>query len=515
MGKDVLLLGIDIGTTTIKAAIYDLSGEIEKVYSEKNEIENPHTGFAEQDMNKIWIKVCTLLRKITSDSRAEEILGIGLSGQGAGLWLLNKNLEPVGKGVTWLDLRGAEIIDRMDYSLITELYEISGWKIFPGSGPILLKWFDIYQPDILKKCRFLLRCKDWIRFKLTDVILSDPTDMIGFVNPDTATYSPRIFQILNLDESYIGLLPPLKKPWEIAGEVTRQAAKETGLKEGTPVVVGAYDVCSSALGAGAIKPGQMFAIIGTAGIYAAISDRTIRDPQMKVSVNLHCVPNRYILNSQSMLATPNIDWFIMEFYKDLIEKYGNKKIYEICDKLVENAKPYSGFIIYHPYLQGEMSPVMNPYARGSFFGLSIEHKRENLLRAIYEGIGYSMLDNILQLSRFITVVDKEATVIGGGSRSQTLLQILADICALRIKVPVGEEFGCRGAAINAGLGIGVFKTHEEALKSFLKTKFIATPIQERVELYRKLFRVYQELYKRVEDLWNELEKIRRFYHQES
>jgi sugar (pentulose or hexulose) kinase len=512
MRNNQWLLGIDIGTTAIKVGLYDLNGKTEKVYSERNQVENIYPGWAEQDMEKIWIKVCKLLKRITGKTKAKDILSIGLSGQSGGLWLVDKNLNPTGKGVTWLDLRGAEIISQMDSMSITELYKISGWKPFPGSGPILLKWFDIHQPKMLQESKFLLRCKDWVRLKLTDEVASDPTDMIGFIDPETGKYSSKIFQILNLDESYIELLPSLKKPWEKAGEVTRQAAKETGLMEGTPVIVGAYDVCSSALGAGVIKPGQMLSIIGTAGIYAAISDKVIKDPQMKVSVNLHCVPSRYVLNSQSMLATPNIDWFISEFCKDLMREYKGKKIYEVCDKLVETVEPSSGFIIYHPYLQGEMSPIMNPYARGSFFGLSIWHKRENILRSIYEGVGYSMLDNILQLSKFVTA-GEEVTVIGGGSKSQVWLKILSDICGLRIKVPVGEEFGCRGAAINAGLGIGVFKSHEEALKSLLKTRFLITPTQKHTELYKRLFKIYQEFYKRVEDLWSELEEIRKFYYE--
>ncbi|MEM3708904.1 MAG: FGGY-family carbohydrate kinase [Nitrososphaerales archaeon] len=506
------LLGIDIGTTAIKVAAYTLDGRREIVFSTKTVVKCHSYGYAEQDMNEIWNKTANLLRILTKKIHAENIVGVGLSGQSGGLWLVDDFFNPIGNGVTWLDLRGTEIINKLNKLQIKEIYDMCGWKIFPGAGPILLKWFDIHKPEILKKARYLLRCKDWVRLKLTNIVASDITDMIGFINPDTASYSRRVFEILSLDE-YYQLLPPLKNPWELAGEITREAAKQTGLKEDTPVVTGAYDVCQSALGAGVTTHGQLFAVIGTAGIFAAVSNIALRDPEMKVSINRHCIPETYILNSQSMLATPNIDWFINEFCKDLRKKFRGKNVYKLCDRLVESVKAGSGLIIYHPYLQGEMSPFMNPNARAMFFGLSLWHDRNNLLRAVYEGVGYSMLDNIVQLLRVLETSGKlekleEVTIIGGGSKSHVWLQILSNICGLNVKVPSGKELGCRGAAINAGVGLEVFKNHRDALMFFHNIKKVVTPNLKETQLYKKIFTIYRELYERIWDLWNELDELK-------
>jgi len=503
------LIGIDSGTTTIKVAAYDLDGNIKAVYSNRVELRHPEHGWAEQDMMEIWAKTRDLLRKLSRKIGAENIISIGLSGQSGGLWLVDRYMRPVRMGITWMDLRGAKIIEKMGENA-AKYYDVCGWKVFPGAGAILLRWIKDHEPDNFKKIKYILRCKDWIKLKLTGEPSSDLTDMIGFTNPEKKEYAPEIMELVGLDRSLIELMPPLIDSWKVCGYVSEEGSKETGLKQGTPVVSGAYDVCSSALGAGAIRHSQFFVILGTAGIYAAISDRLLKDKNRRISINPHCVPGVYVLNSQSMLATPNLDWFIREFCKDLVEEAQRtgKNIYSVCDELVERAEENSGPVIFHPFLQGEIGPFTNPNARAMLFGLSIEHRRDNLIKAIYEGVGYSMLDNLFQLSNLLRAEFKEITVIGGGAKSRTWLKIISNISGSRVIVPVGEEFGCRGAAMNAGVGVGVFKDHEDALKHFFKIKLKIEPDYEKTKRYRRIFRIYQEIYQRVWDLWNDLQTLR-------
>lgn len=511
------LVGIDSGTTAIKAAAYDLNGNLKALYSSKIELKQPKHGWAEQDMEEIWSKTKNLLKKLSKDIGAENIISIGLSGQSGGLWLIDQNMKPVRMGITWLDLRGSEVINKIGEENVLRYYDVCGWKIFPGAGAVLLKWIKEHEPDNFKKIKYVLRCKDWIKLKLTNEVCSDVTDMLGFIDPVKKTYAPEIMKVVGLDESAVELLPPLVNAWEVCGHVSEEASRETGLKTCTPVVSGAYDVCSSALGAGVTKHSQLFAILGTAGIYAAVSNKFLRDENRRVSINPHCVPDVYILNSQSMLATPNLDWFISEFCRDLMDKAesAGRSVYSICDELVSKIEPGSDFVIYHPFLQGEMGPFMNPNARAMFFGLSIRHKRENLLRAVYEGVGYSMLDNLQQLSNLLGIKVEEVTVIGGGAKSKVWLKILSDILGSKVIVPVGKEFGCRGAAINAGVGAGVFKSHEDALKHFFKIEFEVKPNYEITEKYRKLFRIYREIYHKVWSIWDELQKLRSGEHNRS
>jgi len=503
------LLGIDVGTTSIKCALYDVERGVEKaIYSSRVSLYSPQEGWAEQDMLEIWKKTCRLLSQLTKHFNPEDIISIGLSGQSSGLWLVDKKLMPVRMGITWLDLRGKEVITDLSEEQLQKLYDITCWKIFPGSGPILLKWIHDNESSSFKKVKYVLRCKDWVRLKLTDIVCSDFTDMIGFVDPKRMQYSEEVFEILGLDKSYIDLLPQLKSSWNVIGEVSMQAAKETGLKAGTPVVCGAYDVCSSALGAGVIEEGQFFLILGTAGIYASVSKSIMRDPSRIVSINAHTVPGAYIMNSQSMLATPILDWFINEFCKDLkTSAQKTTSVYDLCDESVRNVKRGVSGLIFLPFLQGEMSPFMNPRARGVIFGISLTSSRDEFLRSIYEAIGFSALDNISYLSRLLRIVPKSITVIGGGARSKVWPQILADIMGSKIIIPKGKEFGCRGAAINAGVGIGIYKNHKEGLTRFYGIGREIYPNEKKTKIYRSYFSLYRKLYRTIWSLWDELEKV--------
>lgn len=501
------LVGIDVGTSSIKVIAYDLNNKTKIIYSEKVTLKSPKPNWAEQDMWEIWNKTSQLLRKLTKNVKAEDILSVGLSGQSGGLWLVDKYHNPVRMGITWLDLRASELLKNFDEEKRSEYYNTCYRRVSPGGGIFLLKWIEKYEPKNFKKIKYILRCKDWIKLRLTNEPCSDPTDMGGFIDLTTNKYSTNILHIVGMEENVVDILPPLINAWEVAGEVTREASKKTGIKAGTPVVSGAYDVCSSALGAGIIKHSQFFVILGTAGIYAATSKNIIEDTKRNISITPHCIPNMYILNSQSMLATPNLEWFIDEFCKDLKfqAKEKGESVYAICDKIVNKVEP--GLVIFHPFLQGEIGPFINPNARGMFFGLSKWHKREHLLRAIYEGVGYSMLDNLIQLSTLLRSKVDEVTVIGGGARSKTWLEILSDISGARLLVPDGEEFGCIGAVINAGVGVRVFKDHKEGVKHFFKLKLRIKPRNENVRRYRKIFKIYQKIYKNVWNLWDEFSKV--------
>jgi len=506
----MFLMGIDAGTTSIKVGIYGTTGETITISSERISIETPKVGWAEEDMLDVWNATKSAIKCALKKSkiRGEEILAIGLSGQGGGAWLIDGKGSPVRKAIIWLDLRASNLVEKLKESQKDkELYEITGWRIFPSSGPILLKWLQENEPTTLEKAKYFLRCKDWIKFCLTGSSSTDPSYMISEINIKTNKYSEEVFEILGIKKEYIGLFPQLIPAWKIAGTVNSIAAKETGLKEGTPVSSGGYDVCSCALGAGVINNKQLFAIIGTAGIYAAVVDHPIFDPNQQVSVNLHVIPDRYVLNCQSMTATPNLDWFINEFCKDLITKAGDKNVYKICDSIVSKVPPGAGGILYHPYLQGEIGPFVKASARATFTGLSLWHKRDHLLRAIYEGVGFSMLDNFQKINEllFLNIKPKrEITVVGGGAQSDIWLQILADINNTMIIVPEGKELGCKGAAINAGIAVNLYKNHEEAVKNFVKIQKIYKPNEKNSILYDKMFKIYQEIYKGLWDAWDKL-----------
>ncbi|MEM3713750.1 MAG: FGGY family carbohydrate kinase, partial [Nitrososphaeria archaeon] len=317
------LMGIDAGTTAIKAAIYNKDGDTIAVSSMRVNIEKPKPGWVEEDMYNIWEATKFVIKDSLQKAKidAGQIISIGLSSQGGGIWLVDEKGTPVRKAITWLDLRASNIVNKLkEKGLDKDLYDITGWRIIPGAGTVLLLWLQENEVNTLKKARYYLSCKDWIKFCLTGTFSTDPSIMIFTINTRKGIYSSEIFDIMGIDKRYFDLLPPMIHSWNIAGTINSKAAAETGLKEGTPVTSGGYDVCSTALGAGIINNLQLFAIIGTAGIYAAVADKPVFDPNRLVSVNHHVVPNLYLFNCQSMTATVNVDWFINEVCKDLLRE---------------------------------------------------------------------------------------------------------------------------------------------------------------------------------------------------
>ena len=512
------LMGIDAGTTTIKAAIYNTNGEAFAVSSKHVNIEKPKPGWVEVDMYDVWEATKFVIKDSLQRAKidAEKIASVGLSSQGGGIWLVDESGTPVRKAITWLDLRASnKVNDIKEKGLDKKIYDITWRKISTGSGLILLLWLKENEIEALKKARYYLSCKDWIKFCLTGTFSTDPTMMFE-TEPRKEGYSSEIFDILGIDEKYLDLFPPVIPAWKVAGTVNSRAAKETGLKEDTPVASGGYDVCSTALGAGVINDFQLFAVIGTAGIYAAVARKPIFDPNRLVSVNPHVVPNLYLFNCQSKTATVNLDWFINEFCKDLLveAKEKGKNIYDICNELVSKVPPGANGVFYHPYLQGEIGPFVKPSARAMFTGISLWHKREHMLRAIYEGVGYSMLDNFQKICELlfpsVKLQKKEITVVGGGAQSEAWLQILADINNSTIIVPDGEEFGCRGAAINAGVAANLFKNHKEGVDAFFRIKKILSPRKEVSEKYKQLFEIYRKIYQSFWTIWEEIASLQAY-----
>lgn len=507
------LVGLDAGTTVVKCAIFDLKGRAVAVASRRLTLQHPEPGWAEHDMLTVWNAANGSIREAVAKANVSpaDVAGVGLSGMGASLWLIDDKGQPVRNAIIWLDARSKLILDGWRESgLFDEFYDLTGWRPFTGIGaPILYPWLKEHEPKILERVRWCLRAKDWIRYKLTDEICSDESDMsVGLFEVGRKEYSEKVFRLCGI-EDYAHTFPRLRKSWEIAGEVTTSAAKDTGLKAGTPVATGAYDVCSTALGAGAIEPGQTLGIIGTAGIYNAISDRAILDKQRKVGCGCHCVPDRWMLNCQAMLAASNLDWFLNQFYS--LEKADAEKrglsIYSLCDSWVESIPVGSQGVIYHPFLEGEIGPFLKPTARAAFFGIGAWHRREHLLRAIYEGVAYSMADNFLELARNFEgsgMRISEVRLTGGGARSFTWTRILADATGYVMRVPLEEECGCLGAAMNAGLGIGLYHDHREAVDETVRIAREVAPSRENREKYSRLFEIYKRLYEALWDEWDRL-----------
>lgn len=507
------LLGIDNGTTVIKAALFDLEGsEVAVGRGHEVEISRPEADHAEESMEEIWRATVEAIRACLDESgiNAEAIAGVSLSGHGGGVYLLDDGGRPVHEAIIWLDGRAAPSIERWTAEgKMADIYDACGWSLFPGIGPCtIFPWFIENDAAILEAASVNLTSKDWVKYRLTGNLSTDRTmASIAHMDYSEAGYSDRILELCGI-EDWRHLFPPIEESWEVSGTVTRGAAEETGLAEGTPVAAGAWDGTSSTLGSGCIEVGEAASVIGTAGVHVAVSDYADLDPDRNYSLMYHTVPDRYVKNSLPMLAIGNLNWFEREMLlpeKQEAEASGEEFYPLIYGKAAE-VPVGAGGIVYLPFLQGERAPFVKPEARGVFFGLAEWHTRAHLLRALLEGVALSTKDSYACMQKGGGRLEK-AYLTGGGSRSPVLRQMLADATGAAMRVPLGSELGARGAAINAGVAVGLFSDHAEAVKQMVQIEQEYEPNPKLTARYDELYALYKDLIEAVWGVWERSAKL--------
>jgi len=497
----------------IKAAIFDVNANLISLSSREINVEFPKPGWAEQDPNILWKTTCDVIKNCLRKSgiSSSEILGVGLTGQMHCTFLIdNKGHLLRNKAIIWLDSRSQDILS--EYSqrgLVDVLYEITGWRLIPSMQLLHLIWLKRNESETLKKEGIFLSCKDYIRYKLTGELCTDITEasVSGLFNPIKKSWSEEVLQLTNLTD-ISNILPEIRNPWELAGEVNIQASKETGLRVGTPVAVGAGDICSSALGAGAVKPGQLCMIIGTAGIYELVTDTPVMDHAKSYSIVCHAVPDVWLLGSFQMTAGASLRWFKDEFcYEEIVKaKRLRSDVYKLIDKKAEQSPLGAKGVIFHPYLKGERSPFVKPAAIGLLFGLSLETKKEDILRAILEGVAYAAKDNIdVFKNRGINITEIRLT--GGAANSHIWCQILTDVLGMCVLVPKIKDSGILGSIIETSVATGLYRHISEATKKFVKIERIFSPNLDNVKKYSKLFSMYRKLYKLLWDFYEEYDSV--------
>ena len=503
MSNDTYLMGIDNGTTVTKAALFDLNGREVAVGSREVGVKHPLEGWAEQSMDEIWQATVGAIRDCLAAAQVapEAVKGISLSGHGGGVWLVDKTGRPLHDAIIWLDGRAKPYLDRWgSEGKLTELYDECGWNLFPGIGACtLFPWLMEHQPDLLEQAAHNLFSKDWTKFKLTGEFNTDLTmASIAHMNYERGTYSDKVLQLTGI-EHLRHLMLPIVPSWEVAGQVTAAAAEATGLATGTPVAGGAWDGTSSTLGAGSIEAGEAATVIGTAGIHGVVSASADKDPERVYSLMYHTVPNRWLKNSLTMLAAGNFNWFLNTFClaeQQTAEERG-VSVYEVVDEEVAAISPGAGGVMYLPFLQGERAPFVKPEARGVFSGLGDSHGRPHLLRAVFEGVALSTRHNY---DAMLSADNRLAAtyLTGGGSRSPVWCQILADCVGTKMRIPEGAELGARGAAMNAGVAVGIFRDHAEAAAHMVTVEREYAPDPEVTRRYDQLYTLYREL---IQAMW--------------
>lgn len=502
---DAYFLGIDCGTTVVKSVLFNMQGDEVSSSSQNVSVKHPKPGWADQSMYEVWDAAKNTIREAIHKSgvQAADIKGVSLSGQGGGIWLIGKDGRPVRDAVTWLDARTMYLIEKWkEDGTYEKLFDASGWLYWPGLGHCtIFPWFMENERESLDAAQASGYCKDWVKFCLTGEATTDETDALAITDPRTRSYSDTVIDLVGIRE-YAHLLPRIVPSYEVAGYVTAKAAEETGLAKGTPVASGAWDVSSTALGVGCVKAGDAASILGTAGIHLAVADYPAVNKAY--SLSQHCVPGTWLINSMAMLAASCLNWFEREFCQAEVEEAKRLGIskYDVINREVAETPVGSHGVIFLPFLQGERAPFVRPDARGEFFGLGDWTTRKDLLRAVYEGVALATLDNYKCIEQGTAL--GEVWLAGGGAQSEVWAQIVADCTGKVMKVPLGTEFGARGAAINAAVAAGYFKNQAEAVEAMVRVNRVHEPNPKNTEKYAELYAIYSGLIKALWDLWRDM-----------
>jgi sugar (pentulose or hexulose) kinase len=499
----MLILGVDAGTSIVKCALFDLQGEEVSVIRKEVDTIVPRVGWAEQDMDLIRNTTIAAVRDAVRESeRIDEKIGfIGITGQTAGTFLIDSKGRGL-KAILWRDIRAESTIRRLGPKVAKEFQKLSGWPLLPQFITTQMTWLKENEPETLDAAANCISCIDWIAHSMTGNLRAVSTGMIACIDPSKRVFDERIFDLMGLGK-YTRLLPELIEPWEVVGEVTNVYSSKTGIRAGTPVVSAGYDQTCNTLGAGATERGQAVTILGTAGGNSVVVDRYAPALGSYVACTPHAIPGRWIALAESLTATPNLDWFIAQFCgeeKRAAEKE-RRSVYEVCDDEAAKVPPGAGGVVYLPYLFGEVSPFFNAAARAGFFGVGGLHTKADLLRAVYEGVGFAIRSNYESIKDSLGVAPMAVTLAGGGSKSATWRRVISDMNGVRVNTTGSTELGAKGAAICAAVALKLFRSHAKAVEAMVKLEVAAEPDKSNRGIYDKGYGTFTSLSNSLGRLW--------------
>ena len=501
------LLGIDNGGTVSKVVIFDIHGNEIQVSSRKVAAQFPKPGWTERQMAQVWSSTADAIQEAITKSGIDpkNILAIGNTSHGNGLYLLDKARQPLRAAMLSLDTRAEKIVSMWNESgVFDRVWNATFQQLWPGQPPALLAWLKQIEPEIYNRIGSVLLSKDYIKYCLTGEISTDFTDISGtslFDLPGQA-YSDDLLEAFGIPEIRTALAPPVASH-EVIGRVTTEAARATGLKAGIPVVGGIFDVSACALGTGAIDPGQACIIAGTWSINEVVTDHIIDDKQL--FMNSIYIGDSFMMIEASATSATNLEWFVNNFCAEEKAEAQSRgiSVYEVCNEIVEKLPPGSTNIIFHPFLFG--SNVQST-ARAGFYGIAGWHDKRHMLRAVYEGVVYGHLSHIEKL-RSAGIRLESARFTGGGARSRVWSQMFADTINISMEVVNGEEMGARGAAMTAGIGAGVYRDYADAVAQCVRVTGRFQPDAEATPIYLERFAEHRHLIQIMQDAWNRLNKL--------
>lgn len=494
------LLGIDLGTTGVKAAAFAAdNGQVLSSAFIEYPLMHPRPGWAEQDPADWWQATITAIRGcLAQDIRAEDVRAVGLSGQMHGVVLLDEQDRVLRPSIIWADQRsaaqGLEITERVGADRLISLVSNPALTGFSASK---ILWIREQEPVIFAQARHILLPKDYIRYRLTGVQAIEISDAAGtnLLDVQHGAWSVPVLDAIELDPA---LLPPVVAADAVAGTITAEVAQLTGLLPGTPVAGGGADNACAAVGNGVVQPGLALVSIGTSGVvlaYAAAHRVDTSAAVPRVHTFNHAVPRAWYLMGVTQGAGLSLRWLRdnIGLPERALERWTGLDAYELLTVEAESILPGSDGLFFLPYLQGERTPHLDPYARGGWIGLTASHDRRHLVRAVLEGVAFSLKDcfNII-LDQGLSIEQVRAT--GGGAKSSLWRQIIADVLGVELVTTNAQEGPAFGAALLAGVAAGLYSSVQQACDATVQVMVQTSPRPAIQEIYARAYQTYQALY---------------------
>jgi len=503
------LVGVDLGTSATKAAIYKRDGSLVTEKSVEVPIYYPTPGVVEQENEDFYTTAAETVRACISESgiEPEEIAAIAFDSQMAGVGMIGEDFEPVGRFDSWLDMRCQPFIQLMDDKAGKKVTRLTGCAPTCDHGPKML-WWKHEEPEIYERIAKFVMPAGYVAGKLCNLraeqAFIDYTfiHFSGFSDARSQTWSNELCEIFDMDQSK---LPEIVEPWRVIGEVSGQGSKNFGLAEGTIVAAGAGDTAANALGAGIVKSGMLFDVAGTAAVLAGCTDQFVADTENKALLTMHSVipdlwnPLAYIAGGGIALR-----WIRDTIFKDNAAKMQEgKDIYDRITATAETAPPGSEGLLFSPHFGGRICPS-TPEMRGAWIGLSWSHTQAHLVRSALESVAYEYAYYLKILKGLLPELSvTEARAMGGGAKSDAWNQIKADVLGIPYFRLKGSEFGTWGAAMIAGKAAGIIddlaQHAERCAKTAENPKF---PSEERHILYQPIVSKYIEMENYLESFFS-------------
>src|SRR5579862_4023140 len=497
-------LGIDVGTGGTRALIMDQRGNVvSSASSEHENFASPRPGWAEQDPQDWWRACGSAVHKAlqVSGVRAEDIACVGFSGQMHGAVLLDSSYQVVRPAIIWCDQRSEAQCRELEQMFGRDtLIRLTCNPPLTNFTLTKLLWVRENEPENWRRVAHIMLPKDYVRFRLTGERAIDVADASGTLMLDVANrrWSREVLSKTGIRED---MLPPLFESPDVCGKVSTLDAEATGLRKGTPVVAGAGDQAAGAVGMGIARAGAVSATIGTSGVVFAATDRPALDPQGRLHTFCHAIPGRWHVMGVTQAAGLSLRWFRDRFgvLSGAAANTGRDP-YDVLADEAAAAPAGSEGAFWVPYLMGERTPHLDPNARAALIGLTASHTRGHIIRAVMEGVAYSLKDTFSIFDEMKIPVTS-IRLGGGGARSPLWRQIQADVYAHEVEIVAAEEGAAYGAAILAGVGAGVWSSVEEACDKVIRVAKRVPVDQDSSRTMQNSYQTYRKIYPALRDVF--------------